>query len=178
MWLWQDASEREVSDGGDPVADEFEDDELARDPLCPQLRHPAIVEETCHNAAMTILEGPIRGAERTEVGGLTVDDVVVGTGHLKRLIYPPGWRWSTHMRPVTGGEMCMHAHVGMLVQGRIAIEYADGCREEFEAPAAVAVVPGHDGWVVGDEPAVLVQYDCGPATVERLGLPSAHTHDG
>lgn len=143
-----------------------------------QLRHRTIVEKTCHNAAMTILEGPIRGAERTEVGGLTVDDVVVGTGHLKRLIYPPGWRWSTHMRPVTGGEMCMHAHIGMLVQGRIAIEYADGCREEFEAPAAVAVVPGHDGWVVGDEPAVLVQYDCGPATVERLGLPSAHTHDG
>ena len=143
-----------------------------------QLRHRAIVEKTCHNAVMTILEGPIRGAERTEVGGLTVDDVVVGTGHLKRLIYPPGWRWSTHMRPVTGGEMCMHAHVGMLVQGRIAIEYADGCREEFEAPAAVAVVPGHDGWVVGDEPAVLVQYDCGPATVERLGLPSAHAHDG
>ncbi len=136
------------------------------------------MEKTCHNAAMTILEGPIRGAERTEVGGLTVDDVVVGTGHLKRLIYPPGWRWSTHMRPVTGGEMCMHAHIGMLVQGRIAIEYADGCREEFEAPAAVAVVPGHDGWVVGDEPAVLVQYDCGPATVERLGLPSTHTHDG
>ena len=120
---------------------------------------------------MTILEGPIRGAERTEVGGLTVDDVVVGTGHLKRLIYPPGWRWSTHMRPVTGGEMCMHAHVGMLVQGRIAIEYADGCREEFEAPAAVVVVPGHDGWVVGDEPAVLVQYDCAGDTVERLGLP-------
>ena len=143
-----------------------------------RLRHRAIVEETCHNAAMTILEGPIRGAERTEVGGLTVDDVVVGTGHLKRLIYPPGWRWSTHMRPVTGGEMCMHAHVGMLVQGRIAIEYADGCREEFEAPAAVVVVPGHDGWVVGDEPAVLVQYDCAGDTVERLGLPSAHTHDG
>ena len=55
-------------------------------------------------------------------------------------------------------------HVGMLVQGRIAIEYADGCREEFAAPAAVVVVPGHDGWVVGDEPAVLVQYDCAPAT--------------
>ena len=64
---------------------------------------------------------------------------------------------------------------GMLVQGRIAIEYGDGCREEFEAPAAVVVVPGHDGWVVGDEAAVLVQYDCGGDTVERLGLPSAHT---
>ena len=125
----------------------------------------------------TILEAPLRGAARAEIGGLVVDDVPVGSGHLKRLVYPPGWRWSTHMRPVTGGELCMHAHVGMLVQGRIAIEYGDGCREEFEAPAAVVVVPGHDGWVVGDEAAVLVQYDCGADTVERLGLPSAHRHD-
>lgn len=126
---------------------------------------------------MTILEGPLQGAAHTEIGGLSVDDVTVGSAHLKRLVYPPGWRWSTHMRPVTGGELCMHAHVGMLVQGRIAIEYGDGCREEFEAPAAVVVVPGHDGWVVGDEAAVLVQYDCGADTVERLGLPAAHRHD-
>ena len=37
--------------------------------------------------------------------------------------------------------------------------------------------PGHDGWVVGDEAAVLVQYDCGADTVERLGLPASHGHD-
>jgi len=42
---------------------------------------------------------------------------------------------------------------------------------------AVIVVPGHDGWVVGDEAAVFVQYDCGPETVERLGLPASHGHD-
>jgi hypothetical protein len=141
------------------------------------MRDRAILHHTCHNGGMTMLEAPLRGAARTEIGGLAVDDVPVGSGHLKRLVYPPGWRWSTHMRPVTGGELCMHAHVGMLVQGRIAIEYDDGCREEFEAPAAVVVVPGHDGWVVGDESAVLVQYDFGADTVERLGLPSAHRHD-
>jgi hypothetical protein len=127
---------------------------------------------------MSILERELRGAKRTEVGGLTVDDVAVGRdGHLKRIIYPPGWRWSTDMRPVTGSDLCMHSHVGMLVQGRIAVEYGDGCREDFEAPAAVVVAPGHDGWVVGDEPAVLVQYDCGPDTVDRLGLPASHRHD-
>jgi len=127
---------------------------------------------------MSILEGPLRGATRTEVGGLTVDDVAVGAGgHLKRIVYPPGWRSSTDMRPVTGSDLCMHAHVGMLVQGRIAVEYADGCREEFDAPAAVIVAPGHDGWVVGDEAAVLVQYDCGADTVERLGLAASHGHD-
>ena len=76
-----------------------------------------MVETACNNPRMSILEEPIRGAVRSEVGGLTVDDVPVGAGgHLKRVVYPPGWRWSTHMRPVTGGELCMHAHAGMLVQ--------------------------------------------------------------
>ena len=125
---------------------------------------------------MSNLEGPIQGAATTAIGGLTVDDVAAGSGHLKRIVYPPGWRWSTHMRPVTGGDRCMHAHVGMLMQGRIAVEYGDGCREEFAAPAAVVVAPGHDGWVIGEETAVFVQYDCGPDTVEHLGLPAEHRH--
>ncbi|HYX84165.1 MAG TPA: hypothetical protein VE777_04275 [Gaiellales bacterium] len=127
---------------------------------------------------MSTMELPLPGAVHSDVGGLSVDDVAAGAGHIKRVIYPPGWRWSTHMRPVTGGELCMHAHVGMLVQGRMAVQYGDGCREEYEAPAAVVVPPGHDGWVVGDEAAILVQYDCGGDTVARLGLPSSHSHDG
>jgi hypothetical protein len=125
---------------------------------------------------MSRLEAPIEGATRTEIGGLVVDDVPAGAGRIKRVVYPPGWRWTTHMRPVTGGERCMHAHAGFLVQGEMRVEYADGCVEEFRAPAAVVVPPGHDGWVVGDEAAVLVQYDCGPDTVSRLGLPAEHAH--
>ena len=88
-----------------------------------------MVEGACNNPRMSILEEPIGGAVRSEVGGLTVDDVAVGAGgHLKRVVYPPAWRWSTNMRPVTGGELCTHA-------------------------------------------------DCGPDTVERLGLPASHAHD-
>ena len=129
----------------------------------------------CDNRA--VIDGPIEGAVHSEVGGLSVDEVPAGIGRIKRVVYPPGWRWSTDMRPVTGGERCMHAHVGFLVQGRMTVEYEDGCREELTAPAAVVVAPGHDGWVVGDENAVLVQYDCGADTVARLGLPSEHRHD-
>lgn len=126
---------------------------------------------------MSGLEAPIAGSSRTEIGGLVVDDVPAGIGRIKRVAYPVGWRWSTHMQPVTGGERCMHAHVGFLVQGRMMVEYADGCTEDYVAPAAVVVAPGHDGWVVGDETAILVQYDCGPDTVDRLGLPAEHRHD-
>jgi hypothetical protein len=123
------------------------------------------------------LEQPLEGARRSEVGGLVVDEVEAGRGRVKRVIYPPGWRWNTYMAPVTGGDLCMHAHVGFLVQGRMVVEYADGCRETYEAPAAVVVPPGHDGWVEGDEAAVLVQFDCGPETVDVLGLPGEHRHD-
>lgn len=127
---------------------------------------------------MSALDQPIAGAAHSEVGGLVIDEVEAGVGRIKRVIYPPGWRWTAHMAPVTGGRLCTHAHVGMLVQGSIVVEYEDGCRAHQVAPAAVVVAPGHDAWVEGDEPAILIQYDCGAATADRLGVPAEHRHDG
>lgn len=123
------------------------------------------------------LLAPIEGAERHEVGGLVVDLVRAGNCRVKRVIYPPGWRWSTHMQPVTGTEHCMHTHVGFLVRGHIVGVYEDGCEYEHKAPAFVVVEAGHDAWVVGDEPAVLVQVDSEEGTARRFGLPERHGHD-
>ena len=95
---------------------------------------------------------------------------------MKRMIYPRGFRWSVDMRPVVGTELCMHAHVGFLERGEIHIEYADGCVVEFRAPQVVAIEPGHDGWVVGADPAVLIEFDFEGDTIDRLGMPSAHRH--
>jgi hypothetical protein len=125
---------------------------------------------------MTTLEGPIASARRTEIGGVIVDEVAAGTGRIKRVLYPPGWRWTRDMSPVTHTDLCMHAHVGFLVHGEIHIEYADGCVVEHRAPQIVAIDPGHDGWVVGDEPVVLIEFDFERDTVQRLGMPAAHTH--
>jgi hypothetical protein len=125
---------------------------------------------------MSTLEGPIEAALHTEIGGVIVDEVPAGTGRIKRVLYPSGWRWTKDMAPITNTDRCMHAHVGFLVQGQMVVEYADGCREEYTAPSPMVIAPGHDGWVVGDETAVLVQYDCGPGTCERLGLPTEHRH--
>lgn len=68
----------------------------------------------------------------------------------------------------------MHAHVGFLARGRVQGEYGDGCRFELVAPAAVVLEPGHDAWVVGNEPAVLIQFDAEGETARRFGLPDAH----
>ena len=127
-------------------------------------------------AADTLL-AEIPGAERREVGHVRLDVVRAGDARVKREIYPPGFRWSSDMKPVTGTDLCMHAHVGFLARGEIHIEYADGCVVEFKAPQVVAIEPGHDGRVVGREPAVLIEFDFERDTVRRLGMPERHGHE-
>jgi hypothetical protein len=116
------------------------------------------------------LLGPLKGAERREVGGVQVDVVRTGNSRVKRVVYPVDFRWSKNMKPVVGTDLCQHAHVGFLASGRFNIQYADGAVEEFVAPQVVAIAPGHDGWVVGAEPAVLIEFDFEGETVDRLGL--------
>ena len=122
------------------------------------------------------LLAPIKGAEHREAGGVQIDMVPAGNCHVKRLIYPVGFRWSKDMKPVTGTDLCMHAHVGFLVHGEIHIEYPDGCVIEHKAPHVIAIDPGHDGWVVGNEPVVMIEFDFEGETVGRLGMPTAHRH--
>jgi len=122
------------------------------------------------------LLAPVPGADHREVGGVTLDIVAAGDGRVKRAIYPPGFRWSTDMKPLVGTGLCEHAHVGFLVKGRIHIRYGDGCVKEFVAPQAVVIEPGHDGWVDGEEPAVLIEFDFLGETARRFGVPDSHRH--
>ena len=119
---------------------------------------------------MGALTDPVPGAKHSEVGGLIVDEVAAGVGRVKRVVYPPGWRWSESMSAVTGTDTCRHVHVGFIAQGAMIVRFDDGCEMTLTAPAAVVIEPGHDGWVVGDEPVVLIQVDAGPDTSDRLGL--------
>ena len=124
---------------------------------------------------MDELTAPIEGAEHQSVGGAEIDIGRTGAARVKRIVYPAGFRWSKNMRPEIGGDSCKHAHVGFLARGAIAGEYTDGCRFAHRAPAFVAIEPGHDAWVEGDEAAVLVEFDFEGKTAERLGL-SEHRH--
>jgi hypothetical protein len=119
----------------------------------------------------------VKGAERRTIGHVQLEVGRAGAARVKRMVYPPGFRWSRDMKPVTGTDLCMHAHVGFLARGEIHIEYADGCIVEHKAPQVVAIEPGHDGWVVGSEPVVLIEFDFEKDTVQRLGMPTAHRHN-
>src|SRR5688572_1556463 len=115
---------------------------------------------------------PLKAAERREGGHVRLEVVRAGGARVKRTIYPRGFRWSVDMKPVVGTDLCMHANVGFLARGEIHIEYADGCVMEYKAPQVVAIEPGHDGWVVGKQPAVLIEFDFERETIPRLGMPA------
>jgi hypothetical protein len=123
-----------------------------------------------------VLQSPIPNSEWRQIGNVEIDVVKAGTCRVKRMIYPVGFRWSKDMKGIVGTDWCMHAHVGFVAQGQIHVQYADGCTEKFVAPQMMVVEPGHDGWVIGDEPAVVVEFDFERDTVSRLGMPAFHTH--
>jgi hypothetical protein len=82
----------------------------------------------------------------------------VGGGQVGRLIFEPGWRWSVDVKPVAGTEWCEAPHFQYHVSGQIAIQMEDGT-QFIAGPGDVTALPsGHDAWVVGDEPAVTVDW--------------------
>jgi hypothetical protein len=87
-----------------------------------------------------------------------VEIVKVGGAEIGRLVLEPGWRWSNDVKPIAGTELCEAPHMQYHVSGRLHVRMADDT--EFEAgPGDVSSLPqGHDAWVVGTEPAVVVDW--------------------
>jgi hypothetical protein len=66
----------------------------------------------------------VKGAERREIGGVRLEVGRAGGARVKRMVYPAGFRWSVHMKPIVGTDLCMHAHVGFLAAAKSAFEHA------------------------------------------------------
>jgi hypothetical protein len=122
------------------------------------------------------LTAPIPDADHMEVAGVTIDVSRAGNGRVKRVTYPAGFRWSEQMKKISGTDLCMHAHVGFIARGAIGIRYGDGCTAQFKAPQFVVIEPGHEGWVEGNEPAVMIEFDFEGQTTKKLGLSEMHQH--
>ncbi len=75
--------------------------------------------------------------------------------------FEPGWRWTNDVRPLAGADRCPRLHLGYALSGRLHVVYDDGSTLDVSAGDAFEIPPGHDAWVVGDEPVVLV--DWGPS---------------
>ena len=81
---------------------------------------------------------------------------VVGPMTLGRATYEPGWKWSEHVGAQTGATSCEVEHVGFVVSGRAMAAMDDGTEKVMEPGDFFYVPPGHDSWVVGDEPYVSI----------------------
>ncbi|HKE13384.1 MAG TPA: cupin domain-containing protein [Kofleriaceae bacterium] len=82
--------------------------------------------------------------ELVHIGGMTIG----------RATYQPGWRWSEHVGRGLGATSCVVEHVGIVLSGRATAAMDDGSVIEMRAGDIFHIPPGHDSWVVGDEPYV------------------------
>jgi class 3 adenylate cyclase len=96
--------------------------------------------------------------EVIDMPGVSVQVVDLGDLTVGKMVNEPGWRWSTHMQPVIGGDWCQARHVGFIISGRLGIEFTDGTSAQFGAGDVFDIPPGHDGFTVGDEPCVQVEW--------------------
>jgi quercetin dioxygenase-like cupin family protein len=95
----------------------------------------------------------VRVVEKARVELVELGELAVG-----RAIFEPGWRWSEHVKPIVGTVCCQVHHIGFVVSGHLHVEMTDGASLEVVAGDAFEIPPGHDAWVVGNEPWVSVDW--------------------
>ena len=82
----------------------------------------------------------------------------IGGATIGRLTLEPGWRWSQHVKPIAGTEWCEAPHFQYQVSGRLHVQMADGTKFDSGPGDVTALPQGHDAWVIGEEPVVLVDW--------------------
>jgi class 3 adenylate cyclase len=97
--------------------------------------------------------------------------VHIGSLTIARGTLEPGWRWSTSLRPIQGTPSCQVHHLEVLLEGRFRVEWDTGETAEFGPGDVFDVPPGHDAWVVGDEPVVIVDVF---GNSGAIGVPGDH----
>lgn len=104
----------------------------------------------------------VRGFERPdevrEVEGGRLELITLGDLTLGRVTLQPGWHWAEHVGPITGTRSCQSHHTGFIISGQSHAVMDDGTELDFRAGMAFDLPPGHDAWIVGDEPQVSLEF--------------------
>jgi quercetin dioxygenase-like cupin family protein len=79
-------------------------------------------------------------------------------GAVGRATFLPGWRWSEHVKPIAKTDSCQAAHTGYFVSGRMKVVMDDGEEIEYGPGDFAVMYPGHDAWIIGDEPCVVIDW--------------------
>ena len=98
----------------------------------------------------------------------TIELVNLAGGQIGRYTFQPGWKWSECIKPVVGGDSCQTEHIGYVVSGSLHVTHEDGTEGDVKPGDVYRIAPGHDATVVGNEPAVLVEFQ-GAANYAKPG---------
>jgi class 3 adenylate cyclase len=90
--------------------------------------------------------------ELIEIETVRTEMITLGGMTVSHDVLRPGWRWSTHIKPLVGTEWCQVRHIGVVLRGRIRYRLEDGTEFDAGPLDLMDIPPGHDAWVVGDEP--------------------------
>lgn len=96
--------------------------------------------------------------EKTQnIGRMKVETITIGSLNFTRNTAAPGWKWSEDIKPVAKTESCQVNHLIHVISGKILVRMDDGTEMEFSAGDICSIPPGHNGWTVGEEPAVWIE---------------------
>jgi DNA-binding CsgD family transcriptional regulator len=109
------------------------------------------------------------GAAGRPVGRAELAVAHVGDTTITREVMEPGWRWSKDVKPIVGTDLCRALHQFYLVSGRLHVVMEDGAELDVGPGDAGVIPPGHDAWVVGDEPCDLIDFSPGYAQLIAAG---------
>jgi hypothetical protein len=87
-----------------------------------------------------------------------VELIKVGGGMIGRAVFEPGWKWSTSIKPLANTKSCEGAHFGYQLSGTMRVRMDDGTEVECKAGDVAMIPSGHDAWVVGGEPVVVIDF--------------------
>ena len=93
-----------------------------------------------------------------EAGKGHLDLITTGAGMVGLATFEPGWRWSQHVKPIAGTDSCEAEHTGYCISGRMHVRMDDGEEFDFGPGEFAHIPPGHDAWITGDEPCVVVDW--------------------
>jgi Cupin domain len=109
-------------------------------------------------AATTIGKSFANPDETRSIPNGKVEVLNLGDVQAMRATFQPGWKWSESVKPIAGTDSCQVAHLGYQLSGRMRVRMDDGSEHELSAGDVCRIPPGHDAWVVGDEPVIVLDF--------------------
>ena len=88
-----------------------------------------------------------------------INVITLGKKTVGRAVFEPGWRWSESVKPIVGTDSCQVAHLGYSVSGPMHVVMDDGSEVDLSPGDLFDIAPGHDAWIVGNEPCIALDFE-------------------